>query len=125
MVNILLIQSQKTWHYLSHAVHVTTLRDGLFQHFYQHLGCYNHQVHTTQLTEQCIIVDKVIIYLQNTNYAGCFVQKCVFIVAMVTGLLLGLQVSGGLCPDRNGKTVTSRKKFTIWHICTIKCTVGP
>ena len=52
-------------------------------------------------------------------------KKCVFIVAMVTGLLLGLQVSGGLCPDRNGKTVISRKKFTIWHICTIKCTVGP
>ena len=68
---------------------------------------------------------KRFIYLQNTNYAGCFVQKCVFIVAMVTGLLLGLQVSGGLCPDRNGKTVTSRKKFNIWHICTIKCTVGP
>ena len=68
---------------------------------------------------------KRFIYLQNTNYAGSFVQKCVFIVAMVTGLLLGLQVSGGLCPDRNGKTVTSRKKFTIWHICTIKCTVGP
>ena len=40
---------------------------------------------------------------------------------MVTGLLLGLQVSEGLCPDRNEKTVISRKKFTIWHICTIKC----
>ena len=52
-------------------------------------------------------------------------KKCVFIVAMVTGLLLGLQVSGGLCPDRNGKTAISRKKFTIWHICTVKCTVGP
>ena len=59
---------------------------------------------------------------------------------MVTGQLLELQGSGGLCPDRNGKTVMSRKKwlcpdrngktvmsrkkFTIWHICTIKCTVG-
>ena len=62
--------------------------------------------------------------LQNTIYAGCFVQKCVFIVAMVTGLQLGLQVSGGLCPDRNGKTVICRKKITIWHICTIMCTFG-
>ena len=46
----------KARHYLSHAVHVTTLQDGLFQHFYQHLGCYNQQAYTTQLTEQCIIV---------------------------------------------------------------------
>ena len=30
---------------------------------------------------------------------------------MVTGLLLGLQVSGGLCPDPNGKPVTSRKSL--------------
>ena len=62
---------------------------------------------------------------QNTNCACCFLQECVFIVAMVTCLLLGLQGSGELCPDRNGKTVISRKKFTIWHICTIKCTVSP
>ena len=27
---------------------------------------------------------KIVIYLRNPNYAGCFVQKCVFIVAMVT-----------------------------------------
>ena len=57
------------------------------------------------------------------KYAGCFVQNCVFVVAMVTGLLLGLQESRRLCPDRNGKTVITRKKFTTWHICTIKCTV--
>ena len=45
---------------------------------------------------------------------------------MVTGLLLGLKVSEGLCPDRNGKTVMPRKKLTIryQYICTIKCTVG-
>ena len=49
------------------------------------------------------------------NYAVCFVQKCVFIVAMVTGLLLGLQVSGGLCPDQNGKTIMFRKKFTMLY----------
>ena len=46
-------------------------------------------------------------------------------VAMVTGQSLGLQVSMGLCPDRNGKTVISRKMFIIWYICTTKCTVGP
>ena len=81
------------------------------------------QHHTADRTMYHFI--KRVIYLQNTNYAGCFVQKCVFIVAMVIGLLLGLQVSWGLCPDRNRKTVISRKKFTIRHICTIKCTVGP
>ena len=76
----------------------------------------------TRTMYHCI---KRVIYLQNTNYAGCLVKKCVFIVATVTGLLLGLQVSRGLCPDRNGRTVISRKKFIIWRICTIKCTVGP
>ena len=45
---------------------------------------------------------------------GCFVQKYVFIVAMVTVLSLDLHVSGGLCPDQNGKTVISRKKFAIY-----------
>ena len=44
---------------------------------------------------------------------------------MVTGLLLGLQVSGGLCPNRNGKTVTSRKKFTIWHIVLLSAQFIP
>ena len=70
--------------------------------------------------------DRTLYHCYKLLYAGCFVQKCVFIVAMVTGLLLGLQVSGGgggLLPDRNGKIVMSREKFTIWHICTIKCTV--
>ena len=50
--------------------------------------------------------------------------QLLFIVTMVTGQLLELQGSGVLCPDRNGKIVISRKKFTIWHICTTKCTVG-
>ena len=38
-----------------------------------------------------------VIYLLTKHKLSCFVQKCVFIVAMVTGLLLGLQVSGGGC----------------------------
>ena len=79
---------------------------------------------TPHSSQDNVSLYKVSYFLYKTNYAGCFVQKCVFIVSMVTGLLLGLQVSGGLCPDQNEKTVISRKKFTIWHICTIKCTVG-
>ena len=65
----------KTWHYLSDAVHVTTLRDGLFQHFYQHLGCYNRQAHTTQLTGQCIIVYKVIYLLTKHELCRLFCLK--------------------------------------------------
>ena len=67
---------------------------------------------------------KVSYLLTRHELCRLFCSKMCIIVAMVTGPLLGLQVSGGLCPDRNGKTVMARKKFTIWYICTIKCTVG-
>ena len=70
---------------------------------------------------------KLFIYLQNKLCRLFCSKMCIYCcygnwsITRVTGVRGG----GGLCPDRNGKTVTSRKKFTIWHICTIKCTVGP
>ena len=77
--------------------------------------------HTDRTLYHCY---KVIYLLTKHKLCRLFCSK-MCIVAMVTGRLLGLQVSGGLCPDQNGKTVSSRKEFTIRHICTIKCTVGP
>ena len=73
--------------------------------------------HTTQLTEQCIIVIK---HTKHELYK--LFKKCVFIVAMVTVQLLGLQVQGGLCPDQNGKTFISSLPYGIF--CTINCTAG-
>ena len=46
------------------------------------------------------------------NYASCFVQTCIFIVAMVTGQLLGLKGDGGCVLIENERLKYLEKSLT-------------